>query len=291
MQQVTVRVPGSTSNLGPGFDCLGIALQLYNNIAVSRDTARQSDPMVKAAARAFFKRAHRKSFPFRFTITGDVPRSRGLGSSVTVRLGIIYALNELCRRPLRRQDLFEVCTGLEGHPDNAAPAIFGGFNVVRSDHRQSFTVSQRLRFVLLIPNFEVATEKARRILPARIKRLDAVENCRNSSMITAAFASRNYRLLGGSFVDHLHQPFRKKFIPFLDRVVGAAISAGALGGFLSGSGSTICAVTLQSPKKIARAMLAAANSDGARTIITTADNRGARRTLSIRSPQSSLCNL
>ncbi len=290
MQQVTVRVPGSTSNLGPGFDCLGVALQLYNHISVFREKARQSDPMAQAAARAFFKRARHKSFPFRFTIIGDVPRSRGLGSSVTVRLGIIYALNELCRRPLQRQDLFEICAELEGHPDNAAPAIFGGFNVVRSDQRQSFTVDDRLRFVLLVPNFEVATQKARRILPARIRRLDAVENCRNSSMITAAFASRNYRLLGGSFVDHLHQPFRKKLIPFLDRVIAAAESAGALGGFLSGSGSTICAVTLQSPKKVARAMLAAAKSDGARTIITSADNRGAR-TLSIRNPQSAFRNL
>ena len=103
-----------------------------------------------------------------------------------------------------------------------------------------------------------------------------MENSRNACAITAAFASREYHSLRGAFVDHLHQPFRKKLIPFLDNVVTAAESAGALGAFLSGSGSTICAITLGSPEKVAGAMLAAANSPGARTLITTADNRGAR---------------
>jgi homoserine kinase len=130
--------------------------------------------------------------------------------------------------------------------------------------------------VLLVPNFEIATSEARRLLPAKVDRLHAVENCRNAAVITAGFASREYEKLRGSFVDHLHQPFRKKLIPFLDRVIAAAEAAGALGAFLSGSGSTICAVTLRSPEKISRAMLAAANSPGARTIITSADNRGAR---------------
>jgi homoserine kinase len=139
-----------------------------------------------------------------------------------------------------------------------------------------FTVSTQLHFVLLVPDFEIATIKARALLPSRIDRLEAVENSRNACAITAAFASGDYQSLGGAFEDHLHQPFRKKLIPFLDDVIAAAESAGALGAFLSGSGSTICAVALRSPEKIARAILAAADSPRARTIITTADNRGAR---------------
>jgi homoserine kinase len=127
-----------------------------------------------------------------------------------------------------------------------------------------------------VPNFEIATAAARRLLPSRIDRLHAVENSRNACAITAAFASREYQSLHGAFVDHLHQPFRKKLIPFLDNVIAAAESAGALGAFLSGSGSSICAITLRSPEKIAGAMLAAADSPGARTLITIADNRGAR---------------
>jgi homoserine kinase len=276
MQQVTVRVPASTSNLGPGFDCLGIALRLYNNVTISRRRG-SVDSMVGAAAEAFFERTQQKSFPFSCSIAGDIPRSRGLGSSAAVRLGVLHGLNELAGRPLQRQEIFETCSGLEGHPDNAAPAAYGGFNVVRDRERQGFTVSARLHFVLLIPNFEVATEHARRVLPSRVDRLHAVENSRNACAITAAFASREYWKLRGAFVDRLHQPFRKKLVPFLDPVINAAGLAGAVGAFLSGSGSSICAITLRSADKVARAMLAAAQSEGARTIITSVDNRGARR--------------
>jgi homoserine kinase len=191
-------------------------------------------------------------------------------------VGLLHGLNELAERPLQRRELFEICAELEGHPDNAAPACYGGFNVVRGFERHMFTVSAQLHFVLLIPDFEVATAKARALLPSRIDRLLAVENSRNACAITAAFASREYQSLRGAFPDHLHQPFRKKLIPFLDDVIAAAETAGALGAFLSGSGSTICAVTLRAPERIARAMLAAADSPGARTIITGADNRGAR---------------
>ena len=275
MQQVTVRVPASTSNLGPGFDCLGIALRLYNNVTVSRGRRRPVPAMTRSAAAAFFKRARRKPFAFSCSIAGDVPQCRGLGSSASVRLGVLCGLNELANRPLQRQEIFEVCARLEGHPDNAAPACYGGFNVVRGLQRQMFTVSAQLHFVLLVPDFEVATAEARRLLPSRVDRLAAVENCRNACAITAAFASREYETLRGAFADRLHQPFRKKLIPFLDNVIAAAESAGALGAFLSGSGSTICAVTLRSPEKISRAMLAS-SSPGARTIITAADNRGAR---------------
>lgn len=276
MQKVTVRIPASTSNLGPGFDCLGIALRLYNNVTISRRPGRPPAPMLRAAAAAFFDRAQRKPFPFSCAIAGDVPVGRGLGSSVTVRLGVINGLNELAGRPLHRQAIFEICAELEGHPDNAAPAAYGGFNIVRDGQRQAFTVSAQLHFVLLVPNFEIATQRARRVLPSRVARLDAVETLRNACAVTAAFASREYEKLRGAFVDRLHQPFRKKLIPFLDNVIAAAESAGALGAFLSGSGSTICAITLRSSERVSRAMLAAADSPGARTIVTSADNRGAR---------------
>ena len=289
MQKVTVRVPASTSNLGPGFDCLGVALRLYNNVTVSRGRSGPASTMVRAASAAFFGRAQRKTFPFSCAITGDVPACRGLGSSATVRLGVISGLNELAGRPLQRQEIFEICSRLEGHPDNAAPAAYGGFNIVRDGQRQAFTVSAQLYFVLLVPNFEIATEQARRVLPARVDRLHAVENCRNACAVTAAFASREYEKLRGAFVDRVHQPFRKKLIPFLDNVIGAAESAGALGAFLSGSGSTICAVTLRSPERVSRAMLAAARSEGARIIITSADNRGAR-ILTLPNPQSEIRN-
>jgi homoserine kinase len=274
MDKVIVRVPGSTSNLGPGFDCLGVALRIYNSVTLERGDKERLPLVVGEAARLFFKRTRARAFSFSCEIDGDVPQSRGLGSSVTVRLGVLHGLNELGGRPLDRLSIFQLCADLEGHPDNAAPASFGGFTVARGDNVQRFDVSPRLYFVLLIPDFEIKTASARKVLPAKISRQAAVESCGNASAITAAFASRDYEHLRGLFADQLHQPFRRKLIPFLPRVIAAAEKAGALGAFLSGSGSAICAVTLQDRQAIAHAMQRAARSTATRIIITTADSRG-----------------
>jgi homoserine kinase len=281
MQQVTVRVPASTSNLGPGFDCLGVALRVYNDVVVTRGARSRSPVVVTEAADLFFRHTRRAPFSFSVSITDNIPRSRGLGSSVTVRLGVLHALNALTGNRVDRLSNFQLCAQLEGHPDNAAPAVFGGFTVVRGQTVQRFDVSALLSFVLLIPDFKITTSGARRILPPQIKRVAAVKSCANACAITAAFASANYRNLRGAFTDDLHQPYRLKLIPFLPRVVAAAEKAGALGAFLSGSGSTICAITLKDRDRIATAMKRSAGSTSSRAIITSADNRGARF---IRSP-------
>jgi len=291
MQQVTVRVPASTSNLGPGYDCLGVALRLYNSVTVVRGKKpRSSYPrIVSEAAERFFKQTRRRAFSFSCSIVERVPRCRGLGSSATVRLGILLALNRLSGDPLDRLSLFGLCIELEGHPDNAAPAAFGGFTVVQRSASvslargkrdacptfQRFDVSLHLYFVLLVPELEIETVRARSILPSKISRVAAVQNSANACAITAAFSSRDYEKMHGAFSDYLHQPFRTKLIPFLPRVIAAAENAGALGGFLSGSGSTIAAVTLRAPKGVAAAMVRAANAP-ARTIILHADNGGAQ---------------
>ncbi len=284
-----MRVPATTSNLGPGFDCLGIALQLYNFVTIARaSSAPAGEGMVRRAARQFFEVVGCEPFPFSCTIAGEVPRSRGLGSSVTVRLGVLHALNAMLERPLKRAQIFGLCAELEGHSDNAAPAEFGGFVVARYNRHQRFPIDPRLRFVLLIPAFEVRTEEARRVLPNEINRLGAVESCGNACLITAALASGDYEALRGAWRDHLHQPFRAEFVPFLDRVIAAAEQAGALGGFLSGSGSTIAAVTLHSPEAVAAAMLQASGLSEAETRITSADNDGVRIVVSILAPDAPL---
>jgi homoserine kinase len=288
MEKVTVRVPASTSNLGPGFDCLGVALRLYNEVSVARGKG-QVPPIAREAARLFFKRAQARGFSFSCRVSGNVPPSRGLGASATIRLGILHGLNQLAGQPLDRWSIFRLCAQLEGHPDNAAPASFGGFIVTRGEKVQQFRVSQRLFFVFLVPEFEIKTSAARRILPAKVSRLGAVETCGNACAVTAAFVSRDYESLRDTFGDQLHQPFRQTLIPFLSRVIAAAEKAGALGGFLSGSGSTIAALTLQNRDKVAAAMLRAAKSRSARAIITIADNRGVR-ILPLRNPQSVLRN-
>jgi homoserine kinase len=273
---VTVRVPATTANLGPGYDCLGIALQLYNRVTVTRAAASapEGSAMVQAAAAAFFAAAGETPFAFSWQIEGEVPGSRGLGSSVTVRLGILHGLNVLCDVPLPPPAIFELCAKLEGHPDNAGPAAFGGFTVCGGPEPIRFEVGHELSFVLLIPDFEIATPDARRVLPAQLERLSAVASCANACRIVAAFASRHYSLLRCAFTDGLHQPFREPLIPFLPAVIAAGEKAGALGGFLSGSGSTICCLTLEAPAEVGDAMLAAAASSGARVAVVHADNDG-----------------
>jgi homoserine kinase len=274
IQSITVRVPASTSNLGPGFDCLGLALRIYNSITIIRAKERQRQERIVAdAADLFFKRAKRSRFAFSCSAVEQIPRCRGLGSSATIRLGVLHGLNELSGRPLGRLSIFHLCAELEGHPDNAAPSSFGGFTVARGENVQRFEVS-RLKFVLLIPDFEIQTSASRAILPKKISRVAAAESTGNACAITAAFASRNYENLRGTFVDHLHQPFRRKLVPVLPRVVAAAEKAGALGAFLSGSGSAVCAVTLRTPRKVAAAMRSIAKSASTKIMITTADNRG-----------------
>jgi homoserine kinase len=295
MEHITVRVPASTSNLGPGFDCLGVALRIYNTITMARSASRQHfhPPIVSEAAHRFFHEARHRAFSFSCSIMEQIPRSRGLGSSATVRVGVLLALNRLSGNPLDQLKIFQLCAELEGHPDNAAPATFGGFTVVVGTPRcgvlsarrpdptvQRFAVSPRLHFVLLVPDFEIQTSTARNVLPSKISHVAAVENCASACALTAAFVSQDYEKLRGVFADNLHQPFRVKLVPFLPGVAAAAEKAGALGAFLSGSGSTICAITLQDRDRIAATMIRAAKIR-ADTVITRADNQGARV---IRSP-------
>lgn len=283
LNPVTVRVPATTSNLGPGYDCLGVALGLANRItvqalAMTNEWVYPVHPMAVEVARAFFDRARGVAeFPVLWSAEGDVPTSRGLGSSVTLRLGLAAGLNRLAGEPLDRDRLFALCAGLEGHPDNAAPAVFGGFTVSAGSNTRPlrFGVGPELRFVLLIPDFEVRTAEARALLPAEVSRTAAAASAARACRITAAFAARDYAALRGAFADEaFHEPHRRPLVPFLPAVVSAGEAAGALGGFLSGSGSTVCCLTLENPEAVGAAMLAACGRPGARVLVTTADETG-----------------
>lgn len=281
MKAVTIEVPATTSNLGPGYDCLGVALSIYNRITVAKEVGEAPFDMAAEAAEAFFGKARQSAFPFSCRIEGEVPMSRGLGSSVTLRLGVLTGLNVLAGEPLSRTDLFEIGASLEGHPDNAAPAQFGGFTVAGGEDRDAaplrFDVSPDLKFVLLVPDFEVRTADSRRILPEDVNRKSAVASSARACRITAAFAGQRYEALRDAFEDSaFHQPHRLPLVPFLPKVVAAGRAAGALGGFLSGSGSTVACLTLEAPAAVAEAMLEASGLAGARTLITQADNQGTR---------------
>ena len=232
--------------------------------------------MVAEAARLFFRRTHQKSFGFLFEEWGAVPMARGLGASALLRLGVAAGLNELSGTRLERSELLELVTELEGHPDNASPAIHGGFTVsgrvgpaVRC---LAFRVSPRVKFVTLIPDFGIHTETARRLLPESYPRGTTVHALNRAALITAALAAGDYASLRGMFDDRVHQPQRTPLIPTLARVIQAGERAGAIGGFLSGSGSAIICLTLQNADAVARAMHRELANSTVRVLM--ADNAG-----------------
>lgn len=273
MDQATIRIPATSANLGPGFDCLGVALRLYSHVTVRRSAPGPAHAMAEAAAEAFFQAAGLPPFDFSWSIEGDIPRSRGLGSSVAVRLGILHGLNRLAGGILSAPALYRICAHLEGHPDNAAPAAFGGFAAARPDGLFfRCEVSANLHFVALVPSAEIETDASRGALPGEIPHADAVRSATNAAMITAAFSSGDYELLRGSMSDWLHQPYRAAGLPHLFPAVAAGVGAGALGGYLSGSGSTVVCPTLADPGPVAAALQAVL--PGAEVRVLAADNEG-----------------
>jgi homoserine kinase len=278
---VTIRVPATTANLGPGFDSLGVALNLYNTVTVSKKPSRLTDPFLKEAAALFYKTARLRPGPFSVAIAGDVPRSRGLGSSVTVRLGLLYGLNELHRRPLDPAALLDLVIRLEGHPDNAVPAFYGGFAACSGSSHFRCRVDKKLKFIAVVPSFELSTKAARSVLPSRITRAEAVANFQNIGLIVGAFASRRYTLLRGHMGDTLHQPYRAELIPGFHRAIAIAVKQGALGAYLSGAGSTLMALaTSRQAESIGIAManeLILAGDDHVQVHVLEADNTGVKR--------------
>ncbi len=287
-------MPATTANVGPGFDSLGIALGLYNEVRIylsktpeitllGKKSVRQdysAAEMVREAGKAFFQKTGIEEQRFTVEIQGKVPIARGLGSSVTVRLGIVAGLNELFGKPLKKHEMLEMVSELEGHPDNAAPAIYGGFAVsgivgekVACIHKK---LPKNLKFVAAIPDYEVETEKARGLLPASLPFKDAVHNVNRASLLVAAFWNGDYEKVGDFLEDRLHQSVRSTLVPQLFPCIKATKSAGAIGGWLSGSGSTVMALTLSNSEKIGKAMKKVFEESGVacRILVLCADNEG-----------------
>jgi homoserine kinase len=272
MTSASVRIPGTTANLGSGFDTLGLAVALYNRATVRRRSDRHVEitspiaedaragalAMLEEAAAAFFKKTRAPRFGVDLHLAGEVPIARGLGSSVTARLGCVAGLNALAGSPLDRQGLLEVVAALEGHPDNAAPAVFGGFTAagfVGSEVRCiRVPLPSRIRLVTLIPDFEVSTPEARKRVPQTFSKADTIHILNRASLVTAAFATGRLESLRGCFDDRIHQPYRAPLIPGMDAILATGVKAGAIGGWLSGSGSTLMCLALDNSEAVATAM-------------------------------------
>jgi homoserine kinase len=272
MNHVVIRVPASTSNLGSGFDTLGLAVKLYTRVdarlsntpgirSASRTEERPHPAAIKLlneSANLFFKSAGVETFGVEVSLSGNVPMARGLGYSATLRVGVLAALNEFSGKPLDRSALLNLATQLESHPDNASPSIFGGFTVSGMVQTQvrclNFPVPEATRLVTLVPDFPVSTEEARKLMPASFSKPDATHALNRAALITAAFASGDLQSLRGLFDDRIHQPYREALIPKLSEVISAGENVGALGGFLSGSGSAIICLAREQPEVIGEAM-------------------------------------
>ena len=278
-RKVTVRAPATSANMGPGFDCLGIALDIWNVITVEVGTEgfhisgqgedelpRDRSNMVWQSIARVFQETGRPTPPLTLTCRNDIPTARGLGSSSAALVGGLTAGNELCGRPFSQADLLQIAAEVEGHPDNVAPALFGGMQIAvyegDSVINASVPVPPSLSAVLYIPTFPMPTEEARGLLGSEVPRSDAVFNIGRAALLVRAMASGDLERLDIATQDRLHQPARQTIFFPMKNIIRAALGAGALGAFLSGAGSTILALANEKEFTIGYEMADAAAKSG-----------------------------
>lgn len=270
IKKLSIRVPATTANLGPGFDCLGLALNLYNMFTFAGDLGElKSAGELRALSGAYKNKSavfnpyvrYAEAYGVRLPvpeigIAGDVPIARGLGSSATCSVAGAAAAQELARlsgqvhdAEATRERLLAVATEAEGHPDNAAPAIYGGLmlsaagepdekGLVRVDALR-LPLSPELRFLCCVPGFRLSTEKARSVLPREVPMKDAVANLSALAFLMNGLATGSEEALSRGSNDRLHQPYRAGLIRGWDEVLSALRANGAAGAVLSGAGPTI----------------------------------------------------
>ncbi len=274
---IHLRAPGSASNLGPGFDCIGLALTIYNRITVREvsgsgvnititgegagDLPEDDQNLFYSSAVAAAEMAGGSLPGLSVEMDNQIPLVRGLGSSSTAIVSGISAANLLLGEPLGTSDLLNLATRLEGHPDNVSPCLLGGFTISALkdgsvEHIRALP-SPELRAIVVVPHFEIRTEAARKALPDSVPHRDAVFNVGHASLVTAALIKADFQILRTAMKDRLHQPYRAHLVPGIERVLDAAESSGALGACLSGAGPTLLAFTVDDGVNIKRAMLAA----------------------------------
>ncbi|MFL5679403.1 MAG: homoserine kinase [Chloroflexota bacterium] len=304
-RRIVVEVPGSSANLGAGYDCLAVALALTNRIQVEvlgwargeieMTVTGEGDGELAADAQNRFVRgmvaalgAARGEVPetvgWRITMENEIPLARGLGSSAAATVGGLVAGNTLAGEPLTAPELLRLATEIEGHPDNAAAALLGGFVVVGPGANGAeairFEAPRDLRAVLFVPELRLPTSEMREVLPATVPLKDAVDNLGRVALGVAGLATGRYDLLRTLTVDRLHEPYRAVPYPQFPRLVEAARGAGALGACLSGAGSTVVAFsdTMSGIARIEAAFgAAAADTDlPGKVIVVSPRNAGAR---------------
>jgi homoserine kinase len=258
--RVHVRVPATSANLGPGFDALGLALALHNEIDI--ETAARTTVTVEGegagrlpttdknvvvrAMRMAYEAVGRPMEAWTVRCLNRIPPARGLGSSAAAWVGGLVAGNAALGSPLDRDAVFRLAVRAEGHPDNVAAAVYGGLTVAAGEGETvvavSLPVPASLVWVVLIAETTSSTIDARGVLPATVPRLDAVFNVQRVALLLASLQAGRTEMLETALEDRLHQPYRRKLFPWLPEAIQAARAAGALGCVLSGAGPSVLAV-------------------------------------------------
>ncbi|MCR8655720.1 homoserine kinase [Paenibacillus endoradicis] len=256
-QSVVVKIPASTANLGPGFDALGMALSLYAwlELTVADETEvhlygdgmegipTDHNNLVYKVAQKVFARVGMPEQALKISMYSDIPLTRGLGSSASAIVGALVAANALIGQPLTTDELFHMATELEGHPDNVGASIFGGIVISSWDEKTApyvkITPPITLETLVVVPDFQLSTEKARHALPSQYSKADVVFNIGRSSLLVAALASGQLELIRTAMQDRIHQPYRAALIPGMEYILEHATEKGALGAALSGAGPTL----------------------------------------------------
>lgn len=259
-RKVCVKVPASTANLGPGFDALGMALELYAWIEMSeaettvfhlhgeqmKGIPTDKSNLIYQVAQSVFAEAGVSLPELEISMYSDIPLTRGLGSSASAIVGALVAANALIGSPLSEDKLFQMATSLEKHPDNVGASLFGGIIAAFWDGTRAEYVriepDARLEVLVAIPEFQLSTEKARQVLPQQLSMKDAVFNIGHSSVLVAALCAGRLDLIRHAMKDALHQPYRSVLVPGMAEVLEQATEHGALGIALSGAGPTLLAL-------------------------------------------------
>ncbi len=282
-EAVIVKVPATSANCGPGFDSLGLACTLYNTFTyeVCKDGLElgidgEGKDLLSADAgnlafAAFFKvwtKMTDQEIGLKVHMRNNIPLSRGLGSSSTAIVAGLMAANYMTGSTLTKADLVNLATEMEGHPDNVAPALLGGFTISymedKTAHSFSFIPAKKLKLVAVVPSMPLSTSKARAAIPTLVPHCDAVFNASRTALLIGALMSGEYNYLPAALEDKLHQPYRASLIPGMEEAFTAAKAMGAYNAIISGAGSTLMAYApvTGNPDEIGQAMVAALAAKG-----------------------------
>ncbi|MTI79318.1 MAG: homoserine kinase [Firmicutes bacterium] len=270
---IRVHVPATTANLGPGFDCLGMALKLYNIVEMEEisaglaveihgdgaaDIPRDESNIVYQAAHSVFKEVAYQPSGLRIKLTNQIPVCRGLGSSAAAIVGGLIAANKLSGSKLTNDKLLELAVRVEGHPDNVAPALLGGITVSTAVEGEvqymKITPPAGMKTVVAVPDFQLSTKLAREVLPSQVSLNDAVFNVGRAALLVTALCQGDLSKLCYAMEDRLHQNYRASLVPGMKKVLAAARLVGAKGVVLSGAGPTLIAFADKNFELIAKVM-------------------------------------